>query len=64
MMTASRLPINLQIERVEKQNQVFALVVLEADLFEFSVVGSCTIEVWSLLGNCCSPSSRTWNFSI
>lgn len=52
--------IHLQIKRVEKQNQVFALVVLKADLFEFSLVDSCTLEVWSLLGNCCCPFSRAW----
>ena len=43
--------LNLQVEWVEEEDEVFALVVLQADLLELAINHSCAIPVWCRSGN-------------
>lgn len=54
---------HLQVQWVEKENQIFALVVRKANFFECRVDNSSGLEIWGRLLNLSSQKPRTCIYS-
>lgn len=50
----------LQIQRVEEEDQVFALEISKAHLLELPVEDSSGLKIWSRLSDSRGPSGSAW----
>lgn len=49
-----------QIQRVEEEDQIFALEISEAHVLELPIVDCCGFKSRSLLSDGCGPPGRAW----